>query len=179
MYRRITSMPKFDDGFSYMLEFGLQPLSVLQLRRFRRKENGEGIKCSWANNNNVISSNFTFGLTDTEGISVPFYTGGMLPGPNPRTKDWNDEMHDFNDAHQEGFLSTLADSWYANTYFPNWKVGVKDTFAHSIHHGMLESLATLPNILFNPSRRVEEPEFNVGSQVRVFSNGREGYLLTE
>ena len=75
-YKRIESMPEFQTGFVYQMEFGTMPFSVYQFRPFRKKE-----KASWTlkrrRNLGLFDNEFSisFGITPPEGYELKLVRG--------------------------------------------------------------------------------------------------------
>ena len=55
LYDRTHSLPKFQDDFVYMMEFTIDPTYVLQMRRFRKFEDGSNLECSWKEDKDIIN----------------------------------------------------------------------------------------------------------------------------
>lgn len=74
-YKKIESMPEFQNGFTYQMEFGTNPLSIYQFRPFRKIE-----KPSWKLEKEKIKEikkihsvnqfSIVFGITPPEGIEL-------------------------------------------------------------------------------------------------------------
>lgn len=75
LYRIIESLPAFQTGFTYHMEFGTYPVSVYQFRPFRRKQ-----QSTWnidfselerlEEDNYVHKFGLSFGITDREGLDL-------------------------------------------------------------------------------------------------------------
>lgn len=183
IYRSIVSMEKFNDGHVYMMEFTLNPTFVLQLRRFRKFEDGEGRECIWKDEERVLRTDLSIGLTQKEGLVLPFipiqYWALIYNYPNEFTQ----RIHDFNDKNKQGFAGSDSYGHYLTTFFPNLKAVLGIDPAKMANHGNLETLSTVPLFLFQMKRilRKNIPDFedrliDGKSSLKVFSNGREGLV---
>lgn len=170
LYRRVTSMERFNDGHVYMMEFTLNPTFLLQLRRFRKFENGDKIECSWKKEEGVLRTDLSIGLTPEEGLNLPFIP--MVYGfsaaelyPN----EFNSHIHDVNNANPKGFATTDSYGYYLTTFFPNLKSVFGIDPAKMANHGNLETLSTVPIFLFQMKRIIRNyiPQFE-----DEFSNGK-------
>jgi hypothetical protein len=181
LYDRVSSLPKFQDGYVYMMEFGLEPTFVYQIRRFRKIEDGSGLECSWKGEDGVLKTDSSFGITpQPEGIVLPHFIGGMVFGPQILEPDWNGELHDFNGKHPDGFALTSPDfDWYTKTFVPNADAAFAGEFCHYVHHGNLANMAEVPLYLLSMKHLVADAGIKKGSLVRVFSNGMEAYVKEE
>jgi hypothetical protein len=74
-YRRIESLPAFQNGFSYHMEFGTDPVTVYQFRPFRKKQ-----QASWnidfseleklEDDYNISKFGISFGITNPKGLDL-------------------------------------------------------------------------------------------------------------
>jgi hypothetical protein len=180
LYRHITQMDKFQDGFDYMMEFTSDPTFVLQLRRFRKFQDGSNVECAWGSDSDVARTDISLGVTPSEGLVLPFITGKSMSSclyPDEVTQP----MYDFNGEHPRGFAMTSASGHYLTTFFPNLKAVLGIDPAKTANHGTLETLSTVPIFLFNGKRIIREKGIDVGSEyeagnLKIFSNGREGFI---
>jgi hypothetical protein len=72
-YRQIESLPAFQTGYAYHMEFGTHPVSVYQFRPFRKKEHATwNIDLSSFKDADCTSYSFglCFGITEKEGIDL-------------------------------------------------------------------------------------------------------------
>ncbi len=119
-YDRVHSLPKFQDEFVYMMEFTFDPTYVLQMRRFRKIEDGSSLECSWKNEDGVMTTDLAFGLTENpEGIVLPYTHGGMLIGIPFRDGMFMDGLFDFAEKHPEGFTYRASDDHHTRVVLPN------------------------------------------------------------
>jgi hypothetical protein len=185
LYKKVTSLKNFQDNFSYMIEFTIDPLFVLQVRRFRKLKDGSNLECSWKDETCVIKTDLSFGLTSKEGVLVPYSASGLAPNFQIKRPGWNDEIYEFNELHPEGFAySTLACGYYDKTFLRNIRVAFAGGLGKYFNHGSLCNMAEIPIYLFDiyqhitsDSNRSSEGIFIPGNaNLKVFSNGREGYV---
>lgn len=180
LYRRVSSLPNFRDGHAYMMEFSVNPTFVFQMRKFRKIEDGTDLNCGWKDDEGILKTDFTFGLTPREGIVVPYFVGSHAMGPQMLVHGMNDEMHQFNSDHPEGFTYRSADSdQYCSVFLPNLKCTMAGGFTHYYHHGALEDMAKVPLYFFNLKHQLDDANVPSGAMLRLFSNGREGYVKVE
>ncbi len=180
LYQKVSSLPDFQDGHSYMMEFSMNPTFVFQMRKFRKIEDGTDLNCDWKDGEGVLKTDFTFGLTPREGIVVPYFVGGLTIGPQMLVPGWNDELHQFDRDHPEGFTYRSADTdQYCNVFLPHLKCTMAGGFTHYYNHGALEDMAKVPLYFFNLKHQLDKANVPCGTMLRLFSNGREGYVKME
>jgi len=194
-YRKIASFERFQDGYSHMMEFSANPFYTLQWRRFRKKEDGSAIECPWKDEEGVLKTDMSMGVTPAEGIVVPYHEVQVKTGRNPLEEQWHKRIKAFNEAHQEPFAYTfLLDmestgllNHYIPMYIPNAQIGLGEDFFMFGHHQPLETLRSLPVHLFGMKHLVRGMEhlgqkgieIQTGTNLRIFSNGRYGYVKIE
>jgi len=186
-YNRITHMPNLKDGYSYMMEFTFDPFFVLQVRRFRRIEDGSGLRCDWKDEQDVFETGLTFGTTPQEGVELPLFVGPTGYGYVFECPDWNEEFHRFNGEHPEGFAyDSNVGNWYTRTFVKNAYAALGGGFGHYFNHGNAATFSEMPVYLFNVRIGHERAEtlprygkYSRQGKVRVFSNGKEGFVKLE
>lgn len=183
LYQKTTSLPKFQDGYVYMMEFSAEPNYVLQVRRFKKKEVVENFSCDWKDEPEVIHSELCLGLTPKEGISLPFCNVGLYqPFLHIKKKGLgNREFLAFNRSHPEGFAYAQGNLLpYVKTFAHNAYAGLGGGFAHIFNHGGLANMAEVPLMLFDVKHPVWDlTEGKKKPQLRIFSNGRDGHIKLE
>ena len=178
-YERVNSLPKFQDEFSYMMEFTFDPTYVLQMRRFRKTEDGSSLTCSWKDEKGVAATDLAFGVTEQqEGIVLPFLNAQMLIGIPQRWEGMNDEFFDLAAKHPQ-FAYRSSDDYHTKVIFPNAYAALGGNFCHSFHHGTLANMAHLPIYFSGMNHAIDSMNIPSETPVRLFSNGKEGYLKIE
>ena len=184
LYNKITSMDKLKDGFSWMMEFTLEPTYVLQLRRFRKFEDGSNIECSWKNEENVFKTGLSLGITNSHGLTLPFIANRYgWHFPYGYDDNFTRPVHNLNKKSADGFAVSDSYSHYLTTFYPNLKAVMGIDPQKMANHGNLENLSTVPLFLFQMKRELKKafPDFDkkfndANSVMKVFSNGREGLV---
>lgn len=181
LYKKITKMEKFQDGFSYMMEFSLNPDYVFQLRRFKEFEEKPASKCSFEDDPSTLKADFVLGITKDEGVTLPMITGKYGLGIYPFPDIYTQPMHDFNASNPEGFALTDAYGSYLTTFLPNLKTVFGIDPAKTANHGGFETLSTVPLFMFNMKRQLRSQGFGSihdyqTGMVQVFSDGRKGLV---
>ena len=180
LFRTIKKMPKFQDEFSYMMEFTDNPLCVLQLRRFRQLDDGRNITCDWADEKEVIATDLGLGTTTSEGIALPYFNGTVYPEFGPIFRQWNRASLKFDKSHPNGYAFECGNSTqYITSFFYNARAALGGKIAHTIHHGGMDNLANLSLFLFYTKNSEMLNDVRTGTILRIFSNGRQGYVKIE
>jgi hypothetical protein len=200
LYKKVSVLPKFQDGYSYMVEFTAEPDCVLQARRFRKIEDGSRVKCKEADWQGALKTDLCFGVTPPNGIVLPYFDGCLAFGDvikeDPSSAQVAElreffgyrDISEINNAHPEGFAYPLTDhDSYAGTMLSNLRGALCGSFSHYCHHGGFENMLTIPVYLSNIHRThgglcdTEDRKIPLqcGTQIRVFSNGQVGYVKLE
>lgn len=178
-YNKVHSLPKFQDGFVYMMEFTYDPTYVLQMRRFRVIEDGSTLECSWKDEENVMKTDLTFGLTNSsEGIVLPYSRAEMLIGVPLRDELFTAKFFDFAEEHPEGFAYCSSDDSHTNTIFPNAKAALGNHLCQSFFHGTLANMAHMPFYFCGLKHQLSRKKLP-NCDLRLFSKGSEGYVKVE
>ncbi|MBI3032757.1 hypothetical protein HYY69_04740 [Candidatus Woesearchaeota archaeon] len=179
-YERVNSLPQFQDEFVYMMEFTFDPTYVLQMRRFRKMEDGSSVECPWKGEEGVMTTHLTFGLTENpEGIVLPYTHGGMLIGIPFRDGVFMDGFFDFADKHPDGFAYRASDDHHTKVALPNAYATLGANFCQSFHHGVIANMAHMPLYFAGVRHHFNEKNVPSGSTLRLFSKGSEGYMKVE
>jgi len=180
LYQKVHSFPKFTDEYVYMMEFSVDPTCVFQMRQFRKKETSN-FDCSWAHEKNVYTTDVVFGLTPPEGIVLPyyhFYNPGF-PLRNRGNIFITEQFWDFVARNKDGFAYSSSDETHMHAAFPSARAALADTICHNFSHGALANMAHLPlyfSLIGGEFKHLHFPEEMV---LRLFSNGRQGYVKIE
>ncbi|MBI5389947.1 hypothetical protein HZB02_00475 [Candidatus Woesearchaeota archaeon] len=179
VYQRIMDMPQFQDGFTYAVEYGVDPLCVFQVRRFRKMEPYTGDVCEWKDQPGIIHTSRVFGVTPSEGIVVPYFVIPFDLDYNYLTPGLGMGVQSINHENPQGFSCRFIDiDDYMKVFLPNLSVGFAGPLFHQINHGTQEDIAKIPIYLFgmkDPMNHVEQEALK-GIPLQVFSNGREAYV---
>lgn len=180
LYEQTHRLPKFQDGFVYMMEFTFDPMYVLQMRLFRKREDGTALECTWKNEKDLIKTDMAFGITPSEGIVLPLYRGSILPGV-PQRHPFFQELFDFAEEHPDGFAYISAEDQHTRVIIPNASASLAGNFCASFNHGTVANMAGIPLYLCDVKKALynREDMFQHGCRIRLFSKGSDAYIMRD
>lgn len=180
LYEQVHGLPKFQDGFVYMMEFTFDPTYVLQMRLFRKREEGTALECPWKNEKDVIKTDMAFGMTPPEGIVLPLYRESIFPGI-PQRHPLVQELFDFAEEHSDGFAYISGEDQHTRVIIPSASASLAGNFCASFTHGTVANMASMPLYLCDVKRALYDRKdmFLHGCRIRLFSKGSEAYIIRE
>ncbi|MFA6460919.1 MAG: hypothetical protein WCV90_01520 [Candidatus Woesearchaeota archaeon] len=176
LYRRVMSLEKYakDDGV-HAMEFTAQPNCVLQTRVFRKKDRTK-TECSWKKEKGVIKTNFAFGSTPAEGITLPLFRIEPVYGNQPFSEKYKEHERISKD-HPHGFGYWLCTGdVYLGTYIPNIEAAVASTFPSYCNHGGMDNCSNIPLVLFNTRGTITNRRLKQGKHITFFAGNGVGYI---
>ena len=137
------------------------------------------IIATWKDEKGVAATDLAFGVTEQqEGIVLPFLNAQMLIGIPQRWEGMNDEFFDLAAKHPQ-FAYRSSDDYHTKVILPNAYAALGGNFCHSFHHGTLANMAHLPIYFSGMNHAIDSMNIPSETPVRLFSNGKEGYLKIE
>jgi len=138
-YYSVESLPRYQMGYTYQMEFGVSPFSFFQFRPFRKKE-----EANWECSSTNISKgekyqHFTFGITPKEGIElktirmIDFFSSPSLDQGLKGKKDREEVLK----IVREAMGLNTEEEIYAQTLFSQLKPGVVSS-AYHLHEAVEE-----------------------------------------
>lgn len=108
-YKLIEKLPTFQDGYTYVMEFGTRPFSIYQFRPFRPK-----IQANWSINGLVLSEHsfktyyLTFGITPNEGLELTLVRALCSQGHRAHWERYRSELFELN---KDQAVEKLLEQW--------------------------------------------------------------------